>query len=363
MLPVSLHEVEFRHRSGFTLSGVTLEFEPSTHTAIVGTGGSGISTLLGLITGELTPQRGEVRIGDRTVNGVRQSKRPLLHVTDQLDVPGRWAVDHALVAALRDRSLDRTDRQREFELAAVKWQLTDLLRRRVDSLSSSERGQLSLACIELIRPAILVADRLLAPLSPALRSRLADELFRTLRVIGTTVISAPSDHAELAYSDRVVLLDRGEVIQVGTAAEVWTRPIDDRAAEATGVVNAIPVTIRGTTVESPIGIWEVSEPPFQGTGLALLRPGDFAVARPGEESDFVFSIEEAGFSSGRWIARGYLSGGVTLRVELPPELAIRKGRPLPLRFEPSRVTFIARALEMPQLSVPTDVIPLMRDSR
>ncbi len=77
-------------------------------------------------------------------------------------------------------------------------------------------------------------------------------------------------------------------------------------------------------------------------GVALARPEAFVVAAAGEESDLIFSVEEASFRLGRWSARGILSGGLILRVELPGELPLKKGRLLPLRFDPTRFTLLKR---------------------
>ena len=133
---------------------------------------------------------------------------------------------------------------------------------------------------------------------------------------------------------------------------------------AIGEVDAIPVTIRGNSVESVIGSWTVESPPFQGSGVALVRPGDFAPALAGEDSDVIFGVEEAGFSGGRWIARGMLSGGVSLRVELPAGANVHKGRLLALRYDPSRFTLIEREHgAVLQTTVPTDVVPPMRETR
>ena len=98
----------------------------------------------------------------------------------------------------------------------------------------------------------------------------------------------------------------------------------------------MPIVIRGNAVESVIGAWEVLDPPFQGSGVALARPEDFLVAAPGEESDLIFGIEEAGFVEGRWLARGVLTGGIMLRVSLPGSTAVHKGRLLALRYDPAR---------------------------
>ena len=364
VLDVALRNVTFRHDGGFALRDVTLTFPRSTHTAIAGPPSCGASTLLGVLAGTLRPQAGDVVFGQRRVNDIKAAKRPLVHATSTIDVPLRWSVQHALVAAVRTRSLDREDRHQEYALAAEKWELVPLLERRISTLSSTEIARVHFARIELLRPGILLADRILETVSASARARLADMFFRTLRVHGTTVISAPASREELATTDLVVVLNDGRVTQTGTAAELYARPLDEAAAVASGEADEIPVTITGTTVESVIGSWEVDPPPFQGSGIALVRPGDFAPAKPGEDSDVIFGVEEAGFSGGRWLASGMLSGGVTLRVELPPGATVHKGRLMALRYDPARFTLIARERATAvQTTVPTDVVPPMSETR
>lgn len=327
MLDLSLHAITHR-----LLRDISLTFPKSTHTAITGPPACGTSTLLRVIAGEERPESGTIHIGARDVTKLAADRRPLLFVTSALDVPQRWSVEHALVNAVRGRTLDREDRLHELRLAAEKWQLD--VSRRIATLSDSERARVHLARIELRKPAIVVADKLLrdAP-------HLADEFFRTLRVLGTTVISAPSSTAELGLTDRVVVLDRGRVVQEGAAAQIFTDPRSEAAAIATGAVNIMPVTVRGRTVSSPIGEWE-ADAPFAGDGVALIRPDAFQIARAGEESDLIFGIEEATFENGVWIARGYLTGVLSLRVALPRSEKVHKGRVLALRFDPSGITLL-----------------------
>jgi len=356
-------DVALRNISFGVLEDVTLTFPASTHSAIAGPPGAGASTLLRVIAGIAKPARGDILIGTRVVTGVKASRRPLLHVTSDIDVPRRWSVQHALVAAVRARTLDREDRHREYALAAEKWELEDILERRIDSLSTTEVARVHFARIELLRPAIVVADRWLERVNASAAGTLADALYRTMRIIGATVISAPATRGEIALSDQVVVLDRGRVVQSGSAADVFANPASDAAAIATGEADVIPITIRGNTVESVIGSWEVREPPFQGSGVALVRPGDFAPAAAGEDSDLIFGVEEAGFADGRWIAKGMLSGGVTLRIELPPEASVHKGKLLALRYDPARFRLLPRELAPLRASVPTDVVPPLRETR
>jgi ABC-type multidrug transport system ATPase subunit len=314
----------------------TVIFPRSTHTAIIGPAGSGKSTLLKMIAGELKPQAGEVRIGSRDVTNLKRARRPLLYTTSAIDAPSRWSVRHLLVAAARQRTIDREDRQHEIEMATTKWNL--ILDRRLDTLSSTERTRANLARIEILKPAILVADRILEGVNPS--ENLADEFYRTLRVMGTTVITAPSSIVELGSIDRVIVLDGGRIVQEGMPSEVYGNPRSEAAAAATGDVSVVAVTIRGNVAESIIGSWTIDPAPFQGNGIALIRPNDFSIAAAGEESDLIFSVEEASFYGGAWHVRGLLSGAFLLRVTLPGSLAIHKGKLLALRYEPARFTLL-----------------------
>jgi iron(III) transport system ATP-binding protein len=364
MLEVSLHALSFSYGdSPFAIRGIDLICGRSLHTAITGPAGCGSSTLLRLIGGDLRPDAGEVRIGNRVVNRVSRARRPLLFATDKLPFPGRWSVRHALVAAVRQRTLDRVDRQREFDLALTKWRIEPLAARRIATLARSEQTLVHLASIELLRPGILVIDRLFAGMSPTLVRWAANEFYRTLRVMGATVIGAPASTAELGWADHMAILDRGVLIQAGRPAQVFSAPLDDAAAIATGDVNIIPIAIRGGKVDSLIGSWDLDPPPFQGAGVALARPDDFVIAQKGEQSDLIFGVEEAMFDGGRWSVAGILSGGFLLRVDLPRHVAVQKGKLFALRYDPSRFPLIPREIEPLQLSPPTDVVPPRRETR
>ena len=361
MLAVTLDNVSFSYRNGFKIAGLSLTFLRAKHTALVGPAGAGTTTILSLISGELRPSGGEIQIGTRTVGRLRASARPVLAVPEPLS--GWWSVRHALIAAVRRRNLDRIDRYREFAIAVEKWRLTALLDRRVRTLAESERVLVQLARIELLRPGILVADRLLAGANPSIAPWAAEEIYRTLRVIGTTVISVPAATSELGWADRVIAIDRGRVVQEGAPSALFSAPLDDSVAQSLGLVNAVPVSIRGNRVESVIGEWEVPGAPFQGSGIALIRPDEFSVARAGEDSDLIFGVEEASFQDGRWMATGFLSGGFMLRIALPRAMEVHKGKLLPLRYDPTRFPLIRKDIELPRTAAPVDVVPPLSETR
>ena len=309
--------------------GISIVFARSTHTAVIGTGAS---ELLKKIAGVTRPRSGSMSIGARDVTSLRRSQRPILYATRDIDAPLRWSVRHLLIAAVRQRSLDRIDRQRELDFVAAKWRLEPLLDRALRTLEPEALTIANIARIELLKPAILVADGVVD------RARVAPEFYRILRILGTTVISTPAALDELGFTDQVVILDDGKFVQQGTFSQVYRSPVSAAAARATGDVNLIPITVRGGTVESPIGSWQIADAAFEGDGLAAARPEHFQVAAKGEESDFIFGVEEATFHGDHWTATGFLSGNLTLTVALPPATELHKGRLLPLRYDPSRFT-------------------------
>jgi ABC-type Fe3+/spermidine/putrescine transport system ATPase subunit len=147
---------------------------------------------------------------------------------------------------------------------------------------------------------------------------------------------------EIGATDRVVVLDGGRVVRQGVPAEVYADPQSESAAMATGDVNILPVAVGGNVVESVIGAWDVAAPAFQGSGIALVRPGDFTLAGPGEESDLIFGVEEACFYDGAWHVRGLLSDAFMLRVTLPGGIDIHKGKLMGLRYDPTRFRLLAK---------------------
>ena len=102
------------------------------------------------------------------------------------------------------------------------------------------------------------------------------------------------------------------------------------------------IELRGRSVTSAIGAWELDAPPFEGSGVALARPDDFAVAARGEDSDLIFGVEEASFRDGRWHLRGFITGGLILHVAVPRETAVHKGKLFPLRYDPARFRLLPR---------------------
>lgn len=341
MLDLTLVDVAYR-RESLRVEGLNARFPASSHTALVGSPASGKSAILELFDGSLRADSGRVLFGGRDVTGSRAGTRPAVHSGRTEDPPQRWSVRHVLVGAARTRrGLDFEDRRDEVDRTASEWGLAPLLDRKLRMLSTHERLICRLAQIILLRPAVLLAERLFAGATSGTSDALADRFWRRLRADGVTVLHEISHPAEIGWCDRVALVAGGLVVAAGTPTEVVSRSPSAELAEMVAPSTAIPVRVRGTTVEAPIGSWELASPAFEGPGVAIARPWDFSIAPPGEESDFLFGIEEARFLGPRWELTGLLTGGTILKVWVEPEVRPAKGKLLPMRFRSEALQIFA----------------------
>ncbi|MFN2237932.1 MAG: ATP-binding cassette domain-containing protein [Thermoanaerobaculia bacterium] len=316
---------------------LSLSFPRSEHVALVGPPASGKTTLLAILHGSVRVYGGSVSVGGRDVTGTRASRRPLFHSLLTDPPSARWSVRRLLIRAARTRvGLSLPERIAAIEEVSESWRIANLLDRRCRDLSSHELLATRLAQIELFRPAVLLAERMFERASAGSADELEEKFWSLMRAAGCTVIHELSHPDEIAWADRVVLLERGKVVIEAQPREAYSAA-PFALASLLAPTSSFPVIVRNGQIESPIGFWKISSPPFEGKGFALVHPADFELVGAGEESDFFVNVAEARFFSGRWEVRGTLSGGTVLRVWLPPDQQIRRGKLLPLRLDPERM--------------------------
>lgn len=192
---------------------------------VVGPSGSGKTTLLRLISGLETPETGEITIGGRIVNSIPPGDRNVAMVFQSFALYPHLTVRDNLGFPLKIRKSPKAQIANAVAEFAQMLGLTELLDRRPDTLSSGERQRVALGRALVQRPDVFLLDEPLSNVDAALRldlRRLIADLHRRLK---TTIIYVTHDQVEaMTLGDRVAVIRRGQLEQVGTAAQIYDTP-------------------------------------------------------------------------------------------------------------------------------------------
>ena len=257
---ISLQNLGAR-RGKFEISDVTLDLPAGAYGVVIGPAGAGKTTLLETIAGLIQPRAGRVLLGGRDVTGDAPETRELAIVYQQAYLFPHLTVSQNIAYGAPDARLvsDYADR----------FGVSVLASRDVRSLSGGERQLVALARALASQPKVLLLDEPFAALDP--RTRAAAR--RALKVIhaerGFTVLHVTHDFAEAgSLGDLAVLIDRGRVVQSGSPADVFRKPVTPHAASFLGAENIFAGRARPIRDASPD--WaEVSPGEFEEHAVAL----------------------------------------------------------------------------------------------
>lgn len=223
---------------------VTLEARDGEFLTILGPSGCGKTTTLRIIAGLIDPDRGEVLVDGQAVHHLPPHRRETAMVFQSYALFPHMTVAENVAFGLRMRRVadaERRDRVREV-LRMV--ELTGLDDRYPRALSGGQQQRVAVARAVVTRPKVLLFDEPLSNLDAKLRERLRLELRTLQQRLRVTTIYVTHDQAEaLVLSDRIVVMNRGRVMEVGTPQEVYKTPRSRITAEFLGIANLLPATI------------------------------------------------------------------------------------------------------------------------
>jgi multiple sugar transport system ATP-binding protein len=217
------------------VDGVDLATQEGEFLVLLGPSGSGKSTLLRMIAGLETPTSGEVLIGGRVVNELSPRERRIAMVFQNYALYPHLSVYDNIAFPLKAQRVPKHQHRAKVEWAAGLLGLSPLFERKPRELSGGERQRVALARAIVREPAVFLLDEPLSNLDAKLRASAREELQEFHRRIGTTTIYVTHDQVEaMAMGDRIVVLNRGSVRQIGTPREVYDAPADTFVATFLG---------------------------------------------------------------------------------------------------------------------------------
>lgn len=235
---VEIDRVSKRFSTVAAVDEVSLEIRRGELFALLGPSGCGKTTLLRMIAGLEEPDSGVIRIGGADVTSVPAHRRPVNMVFQQYALFPHLTVEQNVAFGLRYKALSRATRSERIAVALGQVRLTGFEKRRPDQLSGGQRQRVALARALVLEPQVLLLDEPLAALDPNLRREVQVELKGLQRSLGISFIFVTHDRDEaLALSDRIAVMDRGRVEQVGSPVEVFEAPATEFVARFLGATN------------------------------------------------------------------------------------------------------------------------------
>src|SRR5437667_4097281 len=274
------------------VNDVDLVTEEGEFLVFLGPSGSGKTTLLRMIAGLEVPTSGDILIGGEVVNDLTPRERRIAMVFQSCALYPHLSVYKNIAFPLKAQGVPKDQHRKKVEWAAGLLGIDKLLDRKPRELSGGERQRVALARAIVREPAVFLLDEPLSNLDAKLRASAREELERFHRRVGTTTIYVTHDQVEaMAMGDRVMVLDKGVVRQLGTPTDVYDHPADTFVAAFLG--------------SRPMHIVEAAD------CLVGFRPEHFRPASTvtGDSVPFRFKVENIEYLGSEWIVSGTLAGG------------------------------------------------------
>ncbi|HEY2489460.1 MAG TPA: ABC transporter ATP-binding protein [Streptosporangiaceae bacterium] len=238
----AIHVTDLVKRYGdvMAVDDIELTVRPGEFFTMLGPSGSGKTTLLRLIAGFERPDRGRIELGGRDVTGVPPYARDVNTVFQDYALFPHMTVAENIEYGLRVRRIGKPERRERAARALDMVRLAGLGKRKPAQLSGGQRQRVALARAIVNEPQVLLLDEPLGALDLKLRQEMQLELLRVQREVGITFVYVTHDQEEaLTMSDRIAVLNHGQIEQIGQPIEVYERPRTPFVAGFIGVSNLI----------------------------------------------------------------------------------------------------------------------------
>ena len=288
---------------------------------LLGPSGCGKTTMLRMVAGLEQPSSGEIRIASDIVADSTQflpaEKRDIGLVFQDFALFPHLTVAENVGFGLNDWENERAAARVDELLELVG--LSDHRDKRPDALSGGQQQRVALARSLAPEPAVLLLDEPFSNLDVRLRVEMREEVRRILKATGVTAISVTHDQEEaLSISDRVAIMNDGQLEQVGQPESVFENPESRFVASFLGRASFLPATVKGDIVETDLGILSVEQlngpvDAYDGATIdILLRPDDLE-AIPTNEATADGTITHRQYNGPNFVYRVELNNGATVR--------------------------------------------------
>src|SRR5580698_3197851 len=243
---ILIEGVSKTYGSHTAVDNITLSIFKGEMFALVGASGCGKTTLLRMLAGFAHPSGGRILIDGTDMGTVPPHERPVNMMFQSYALFPHMSVESNVGYGLRRLPLDAATKKQRIEEALEMVQLGALAKRKPHQLSGGQRQRVALARALIRRPKVLLLDEPLSALDKKLREQTQFELMNIQSQVGITFVFVTHDQDEaMALSTRIAVMNRGQVVQVGTPSEIYEFPQDRFVADFIGTTNLFEGTVNG----------------------------------------------------------------------------------------------------------------------
>ena len=284
MAYVTLDDIRIEYEKGQpVLDHFHLTVNEGELVSLLGPSGCGKTTTLRTVAGFIDPSAGTVTIAGRNVTRLPPNKRDLGIVFQSYALFPHLTVFQNVAFGLERRRVNKAEQTQRVNDALALVDMADFAHRRPAQLSGGQRQRVAVARAIVIEPTLLLMDEPLSNLDAKLRVGMRTEIRRLQQRLGITTLYVTHDHVEaLTLSDRIVVMNKGNIEQIGTPEEVFSNPQTPFVADFMGFENRLlaqwspGANGSGSTVDVAGALLETThvpaQPPVDGRVALYFRP-------------------------------------------------------------------------------------------
>lgn len=292
------------------LEPTDLQIEAGETLVLLGPSGCGKTTTLRIIAGLESPDAGQVMFNDEDVTRLPIEQRHVGMVFQNYALFPNMTVEENIAYGLKVQHMPATERQTRVKEMLAMMHIEALATRQVHQLSGGQKQRVALARAIAPRPRVLLLDEPLTALDARLRETLRSDINALLRGLGITSVYVTHDQAEaMALGDRIAVMDRGRISQIGTPKQIYFNPANAFVADFIGTLNVV--------------------------GETRFRPED-AVLVPTEVADLTGAVTSCLFLGDHQRVQVRLTGGEEIILKLSPRTRLSQGETVGLRIDAFR---------------------------
>ena len=280
---ISIDHVDKFYGDFQAIKDVSLQIKAGEFFTLLGPSGCGKTTLLRMIAGFNTIEKGEIRFDDTVINHVPTYRRNIGMVFQSYAIFPHLTVRQNVEYGLKPRKVPKAEMKERVDRAMKLTQIDQYADRQPQQLSGGQQQRVALSRAIVIEPDLLLMDEPLSNLDAKLRVQMRTSIREIQRKLNITTIYVTHDQEEaLAVSDRIAVMNMGVVEQVGKPYEIYSKPVNTFVANFIGISNFLDgkVTQGGVSIMGTAPLPVQLKRPFDGDVRISIRPEHIELVEP-----------------------------------------------------------------------------------